>query len=50
MFDLGRRPCQRSGYGLPHARYFIARIPGPDRYWNVTLLDAPGHRVPFHSY
>jgi hypothetical protein len=39
-----------SGYGLPRARYFIARLPGPDKYWTVTLLDAAGHRVPFHSY
>jgi hypothetical protein len=37
-------------YGLPHARYFIARLPGPDQYWKVTLLDAAGHKVPFRSY
>jgi hypothetical protein len=39
-----------SGYGLPHARYFIARLPGRDKYWNVTLLNAAGHQVPFHPY
>jgi hypothetical protein len=34
-----------SEYGLPHARYFIARLPGPDKYWwKVTLLDAAGHK------
>jgi hypothetical protein len=39
-----------SGYGLPHARYFIARLRGPDKYWKVTLLDGSGHKVPFRSY
>jgi hypothetical protein len=39
-----------SGYGLPHARYFIARLPGPDQYWKATLPNAAGHKVPFGVY
>lgn len=31
--------------GLPRGRFFIAEPPGPTVSWNVTLLDAAGHRV-----
>ncbi|MBO0770411.1 MAG: hypothetical protein J2P35_03025 [Actinobacteria bacterium] len=34
--------------GLPRSRYFITQPPGPATIgWNVTLLDAAGHKVPF---
>lgn len=37
--------------GLPHGRFFITQVPDPgDVIWNVTLLDAAGHRVAFADF
>jgi hypothetical protein len=37
--------------GLPHGRFFITQVPDPgDVIWNVTLLDAAGHKVAFADF
>jgi len=37
--------------GLPRGRFFILQNPGPASVnWNVTLLDAAGHKVAFTNF
>jgi hypothetical protein len=37
--------------GLPRGRFFITQPPGPGNVnWNVTLLDAAGHKVAFADF